>query len=89
MMPMSVTGGTAARRRRTTRTAKDDAGGCNWVLCDVMCARERRERDSFQPQETNRIIPSDWTLPAAVDEVVVVVDGDYLLEPSDLYIFDN
>ena len=38
--------GTAARRRRTTRTARDDADGCNWVLCDVRTRSKKEERET-------------------------------------------
>ena len=47
--------GTAARRRRTTRTVRDDADGCNWVRCDVRTRNKQKKRERLtQPRNTNR-----------------------------------
>ena len=40
--------GTAARRKRTTRTGRDDADGCNWVRCDVRTRNKQKKREKLQ-----------------------------------------
>ena len=70
--------GTAARRKRTTRTGRDDADGCNWVRCDVRTRnkQKKRERDSPNLKTQTGIIPSDRALCAAAVDEVVVAESD-------------